>query len=168
MTLQRQERKGGRRGIAFIGLLAALSAVSVRGEVASAATTERVVANRFSGLAIDGYDPVAYFADGRPLPGLAEQELAEAGVVWRFRNEGNRASFAASPDVYAPKFGGYDPVDVARGVAFPGNPKYWLISGNRLYLFGREESRDAFAAAPARVLLEAEKSWPAVKSKLSE
>jgi YHS domain-containing protein len=74
----------------------------------SAATTERIVTDRLTGFAIGGFDPVAYFTDGKPVPGRAEFELSSAGVVWRFANEGNRAAFAANPDVYAPQFGGYD------------------------------------------------------------
>jgi hypothetical protein len=62
---------------------------------ARAATTERVVVNRYTGLAIEGFDPVAYFVDARPAVGLPGFEVSEAGAVWRFRNEGNRASFAA-------------------------------------------------------------------------
>ncbi|HEX7788900.1 MAG TPA: hypothetical protein VF467_00030, partial [Afipia sp.] len=85
-----------------------------------------------------------------------------------FRNEGNRASFAAHPDIYGPQFGGYDPVDVARGVAFAGNPRLWLITGERLYLFGREETRDAFAAAPAKYLPGARKRWPGVQDILAK
>lgn len=125
-----------------------------------AATTERVVVNRFTGLAIEGFDPVAYFTDARPLVGRAGLELSQAGAIWRFRNEGNRASFVADPEIYSPQFGGYDPVDVARGVVFAGNPRFWLISGERLYLFGREESRDAFAASPQNFVQEAAKRWP--------
>jgi YHS domain-containing protein len=132
-----------------------------------AGTTERVVSDRFTGLAIAGFDPVAYFTDARPLPGDAAYELSEQGVVWRFRNESNRASFAAHPEIYGPQFGGYDPVDVARGVAYPGNPQLWLVVDQRLYLFGREESRDAFAAAPAAVLAEARKRWTVLRSELS-
>ena len=41
----------------------------------------------------------------------------------------------ADPDVYMPRFGGYDPVGVARGVAVPGDPRLWLIADERLYLF---------------------------------
>ena len=184
MTAQRQERNGsrsgiGRRpGIAFIVLLASLLLASLlpislgglagRGPMARAATTERVVANRFSGLAIEGYDPVAYFVDARPMIGLAEFEASQAGVVWRFRNEGNRASFVAHPDIYGPRFGGYDPVDLARGVTVAGNPRFWLITGERLYLFGREEHRDAFAADPARFLQQANSRWPALEQDLAE
>jgi hypothetical protein len=51
-------------------------------------------------------------ASGRP-----EFERMPEGTTWRFRNEGNRAAFAADPDVFLPRFGGYDPVALARGVA---------------------------------------------------
>ena len=125
---------------------------------ARAATTERVVVNRFTGLAIEGFDPVAYFVDARPWSACRTSRPREAGAVWRFRNEGNRASFVAHPDIYGPQFGGYDPIDLARGVTFAGNPRFWLISGQRLYLFGREENRDAFAADPERFLREARRA----------
>jgi hypothetical protein len=133
-----------------------------------AGTTERVVVDRFTGLAIGGFDPVAFFTDARPMPGDADLELSQAGAVWRFRNEGNRAAFLAHPGIYGPQFGGYDPVDVARGVAYPGNPQFWLVSGDRLYLFGRAESRDAFVAAPAAVLKESRKRWLALQSELAQ
>ena len=131
-----------------------------------AATTAPVVADRFTGLAIGGFDPVAYFTDGRPLRGDPGFELMQAGAVWRFRSESNRAFFVAHPEIYGPQFGGYDPVDVARGVAYPGNPQLWLVSEKRLYLFGRVETRDAFAAAPARVLQDARKRWDELQAEL--
>ena len=135
---------------------------------AAAATTERVTVNRFTGLAIEGFDPVAYFADGRAEVGLAAFEASEAGAVWRFRNDGNRASFVAHPDIYGPQFGGYDPIDLARGITVAGNPRFWLISGQRLYLFGREESRDAFAANARRVLRDAQARWPQLRQDLAQ
>jgi hypothetical protein len=167
MTAQRQETKGWGRRIAFIALLANLTATGA-GIGTVAATTERVVVNRFTGLAIGGYDPVAYFTDGHPLLGRAGLELLEGGAIWRFCNEGNRAVFVADPDIYGPQFGGYDAVAVARGVAFPGNPRFWLISGDRLYLFGQEASRDVFAASPERFLEEANKRWPDLRETLAQ
>lgn len=163
MTAQRRELSGWSRGIALILLLA----VAVVPSGSMAATSERIVTDRYTGLAIGGFDPVAYFTEGRPTLGQPDFELSEEGTVWRFRNEGNRASFAAHPDIYGPQFGGYDPVDVARGVAFAGNPRLWLVAGERLYLFGREETRDAFAAAPAKYLPEAHKRWPGVQDILA-
>src|SRR5882757_4878148 len=106
MTAQRQERYAWRPGIAFFALLAGFLAINGLDWSAGATTTERVVANRYSGLAIEGFDPVAYFTDSAAMQGLPDFEAAEAGTVWRFRNEGNRASFVAHPEVYGPQFGG--------------------------------------------------------------
>ena len=169
MTAQRQERYDRRPGIAFFAALAALFVQAGQPFAAwAAATTEQVVVSRFSGVAIEGFDPVAYFADARAEIGREEFEASAAGAVWRFRNEGNRASFVAHPDIYGPQFGGYDPTDVARGVTVAGNPRFWLISGQRLYLFGREATRDAFAADTARLLRNASLRWPDLKQSLSQ
>jgi hypothetical protein len=135
---------------------------------ARAATTERVVVNHYSGLAIEGFDPVAYFTDSVAVLGQADFEAAASGAIWRFRNAGNRASFVAHPEVYGPRFGGYDPVDLGRGVTYAGNPRLWLVSGQRLYLFGREDNRDAFAADPARFLKDADTRWPGLLENLAQ
>lgn len=152
------------RTLVFLAVIAGAAAP----EAVNAATIERVVVNRFSGLAIDGFDPVSYFTDARPLQGSPDFELSASGVIWRFRSEGNRAFFAEHPEIYGPQFGGYDPVDVARGVAYAGHPQFWLVLERRLYLFGREESRDAFAAAPENYLRAARKLWPALQDTLAQ
>ncbi|WP_315786035.1 YHS domain-containing (seleno)protein [Bradyrhizobium sp. SZCCHNPS1003] len=169
MTAQRQQpnRTGSkslfRLVIAAIALAALLLPVG-----APAATTQRIISDRFSGLAIDGFDPVSYFVDGKALLGLPDFEASQDGVVWRFRNEGNRASFLAHPEVYGPQFGGYDPTDVARGVTVAGNPRFFVVVEERLFLFNREESRDAFAADPSRYLPRAEARWPALEEDLPQ
>jgi hypothetical protein len=167
MTAQRQERNGRRSGIAFIALLAGIAAMAGAEIAARASTTERVVVDRHTGLALGGFDPVAYFTDAQPLVGQPGFEAAGAGAIWRFRNEGNRAFFLAHPEIYSPQFGGYDPTDVARGVAIAGSPRLWLVAGQRLFLFGRAESRDAFAADPGRVLREAKARWPGLQQTLA-
>ena len=168
MTAQRQERYGWRPGTAFFALLAGHLALIGPDLTARAATTERVVTNRYSGLAIEGFDPVAYFTESQATPGVADFEASDSGAVWRFRNEGNRASFVAHPEVYGPQFGGYDPVDLGRGVTYAGNPRFWLVVSRRLYLFGREETRDAFAIEPARFLKDATARWPALEQGLAQ
>jgi hypothetical protein len=152
----------------LIALAVGLGAPVLAGAMAEAATTERVVVNRYSGLAIEGFDPVAYFTESRAVPGRPDFEASEAGAIWRFRNQGNRASFIAHPEIYGPQFGGYDPIDLARGVTFAGNPRFWLVSGDRLYLFGREQSRDAFAADPQAFLQEANQRWPQLQQNLAQ
>jgi len=160
-----------RPGIALIRFLVCLLAgiwIACAGLPAEAATTERIVVNRFSGVAIEGFDPVAYFVDSEALQGTSEFEASLWGAVWRFRNEGNRASFLAHPEIYGPQFGGYDPADIARGVTIAGNPRFFVISAQKLYLFSREDNRNAFAADPERFLYEDGKRWPALLEQLGQ
>src|SRR4249919_2380506 len=132
MSVQRRRRKLGRLAfLAKTGLILLLLA-SLPLRLAQAATTERIVMDPNRGLALSGFDPVAYFTDAKPLMGRGDLEMSYAGATWRFRNEGNLAAFAANPEVYLPVFGGYDPVAVTRGVARPGHPRIWLISDERL------------------------------------
>jgi hypothetical protein len=136
--------------------------------IALATTTERVVSNPQTGLAIDGFDAVAYFVDAAAKPGRPEFELRYRGAIWRFRNPGNRAAFAEAPADYEPRFGGYDPVAIGRGAPTPGSPEIWLVSGRSLYLFYDTQSRDAFNADARRLSMLAEARWPDVLKVLSQ
>jgi hypothetical protein len=168
MTATRQERKPHRFRLRGAVLAAVLSAAAFAGwAFAHAATTELVAANRHTGLAIDGFDPVAYFTDASPSVGRADLEFRHAGATWRFRNEGNRAAFAADPGPYVPRFGGHDPIAIARGAAAPGHPRVWLIVDRRLYLFFSEESLAAFLENPELSIALAERRWPDVIRTLS-
>jgi YHS domain-containing protein len=130
-------------------------------------TTEYVVVDRHTGLAILGFDPVAYFTDGAPRLGKPEFEYPYAGTTWRFANEGNMAAFIADPDIYMPRFGGYDPVDVARGVGVASDPRQWAIVERRLYLFARREARESFLRDTSQVIATSSRMWPAVQRTLS-
>lgn len=123
---------------------------------------DRLVVNTSSGLAISGFDPVAYFSRQQAVLGLAEIELSQNGAVWRFHNEGNRVAFIRHPEVYTPQFGGYDPVAIDRETSVAGHPQIWAVEGERLYLFYEEATRAEFLADPARIVDSAARKWPAV------
>jgi hypothetical protein len=173
MAARRHARKVTlRRAARCAGLVAPLVAPLVALAFAFAgpivaATTEQIVVDRNSGLAIHGFDPIAYFTDATPSLGRGEFEYRHAGVVWRFRNAGNLAAFAADPDVYMPRFGGYDPVAVSRGLAVAGDPRIWIIIGQRLYLFHTAENRALFSVDGERFVAAADETWPAVSHTLS-
>lgn len=156
--------KAGKAAL-FIGavLLAAAAAWIPAGR---AATTELVVSDQHTGLALYGFDPVAYFVDGRAREGSAKFEWHFAGVVWRFCNEGNRAAFIERPADFVPRFGGYDPLAVARGVPTAGYPSLFVVHGNRLFLFMNEHSRQNFLAGPNEAALAADAAWLKVTRKL--
>ena len=168
MTAPRHQRKLRLVGLGT-GLLAAAAGIGGLAAPAAirAATTELIVVDRNSGIAIGGFDPVAYFIDRVAMPGKGDFEASFAGAVWRFRNEGNRGAFLADPDTYLPRFGGYDPTAVARGAAVPGDPRLWVVQGRRLYLFFTAEARDLFAGNAEHLIAAADQRWPSVQRTLS-
>ena len=159
-------RQPGKSRLA-LGLLLGLAQFALFGadaplHAADSARDDTTEVNPNTGLAISGFDPVAYFTDASPKIGRPDMELTLGGVVWRFLNEGNRAAFVAHPEVYRPQFGGYDPVAIARGTSVPGHPLFWAVVGNRLYLFYSGTARAAFLADPGRIIEAAERKWPEV------
>jgi hypothetical protein len=165
MTAARRNRKlWFRPTLAGVALAAALAAAAA--PLVGAATTERIVVDPHTGLAIHGFDPVAYFTDAAAAVGRADLELSYAGTVWRFRNAGNRTAFSERPDIYMPRFGGYDPIVLGRTVAAPGHPQLWLIADDRLYLFYSPDTREAFAADARRSIAAAQANWPEVMRSL--
>ena len=169
MTPARQQRKrdkGASKSLWRLALAAVLMVALPGLPNVRAAMTERIVSDPRTGLAINGIDPVAYFTDATPLYGRPDQELRYGGAIWRFCNEGNKAAFLADPDIYMPRYGGYDPVALGRAVAVPGNPLVWALVGDRLYLFYNDAARDRFIADPAEAILHADNKWPSVASGL--
>jgi YHS domain-containing protein len=130
---------------------------------AGAAITDRIVADPHTGLALYGFDPVGYFTDGGPVMGRTDLEYSFAGAIWRFRNEGNRAAFTDHPDVYMPRYGGYDSVSIGRGLAIPGHPDLWIMVESHVYLFASPASREAFAADPPGKIAAASAKWLQLK-----
>lgn len=114
-----------------------------------------------SGLALNGFDPVAYRAEGRATPGQADYELVHEGAVWRFASAANREAFRDAPAVYEPAFAGFDPTGVAAGVAVDTDPRLFAIVGTRLFLFRTPENRRSFVENAA-LQVRAEGNWAEV------
>jgi YHS domain-containing protein len=86
------------------------------------------------GAAIRGYDPVAYFTEGKPVEGSRKFSHEWKGATWRFATAANRDAFAAAPEKYAPQFGGYCAYGVANGYTVSTVPEAWTIVEGKLYL----------------------------------
>ena len=99
-------------------------------------------------LALKGYDPVAYFTDAKPTPGLEQFELLWDGQRYRFANALHREMFKSSPDKYAPQFGGLCAMNLSNGVKRESDPHNWVISNGNLYVFAGERGMQNFAKAP--------------------
>lgn len=115
--------------LAVAGALVASLAAAVP---ALAAGTE--VNATITGLALRGYDPVAYFTDGKPVPGDYTITTQHDGATYRFASEDHKALFLRDPAKYLPEFGGFCAYGAAKGVKVDGDPTVWKIVDNKLYL----------------------------------
>jgi YHS domain-containing protein len=127
---------------------------------------ERVTIDDLSGVALEGFDPVAYQLQGKPVAGLARYEHSWQGVIWRFASAANRATFAEAPEVYAPKFGGYDATAAAAGRAVATDPGVFAILNDRLYMFRTVENRSRFLTE-ASLRAKSSEIWPSVAHQLA-
>ena len=88
----------------------------------------------FGGVAIHGYDPVAYYLERKPVEGSDNFEFEWMGATWRFASERNLEIFKAKPEHYAPQYGGYCAYAVSQGVNSDIDPNAWKIVDAKLYL----------------------------------
>jgi YHS domain-containing protein len=115
-----------------------------------------------TGVAVGGYDPVAYFTLKRPVKGDPAITLKHEGVDWRFSSEANRAAFRANPAKFAPQFGGYCSYAVAKGGLASGDPEQWDIVNGKLYLNYNAEVRTTWNGKRPAHIAAGVKNWPKV------
>ena len=123
-----------------------------------------LIEQTWNGVAIKGYDPVAYFERDRAVRGSRDFQYEWLGQEWRFASARHRELFAADPVRYVPQFGGY--CTEAHSIT-DIDPTAWRIVGSRLYLFFSETSAEKFAQ-DKRAQSRAEDHWRDMKSGLSQ
>jgi enamine deaminase RidA (YjgF/YER057c/UK114 family) len=117
-------------------------------------------------LSISGYDPVAYFTDGKPVPGKGEFEYLWHRLRWRFASVSHRELFIKDPDHYTPQYDGYCARGVSAGEAGHKDtidPEAWTIVDGKLYLTHVSQAMDAWRQNPAEYIKRADANWAAVK-----
>jgi len=114
------------------------------------------------GVAIRGYDPVAYFKEAKPVKGSAQFSHAWMGATWQFANDANRALFAADPEKYAPRFGGYCAFAVSKNQTAEIDPEAWKIIDGRLYLNYSKAVQKKWEDDVMTRIEAATKNWPAL------
>lgn len=112
------------------------------------------------GLAIEGYDPVAYFTDGRPVKGDPRFRTTWSGAVYQFASAEHKAMFDANPGAYAPQFGGYCAYAASIDTISPIDPAYWEIVDGRLLLQHNRKAWDLWHEDAAGNLVKADRNWP--------
>ena len=141
------------RGIACVGFV--VIGMSVDAQI-----------NTNAGIAIEGYDPVAYFVAGEPQRGSSDHATEWGGATWYFASAENLALFRSAPERYAPRFGGYCAWAVAQGYTVGIDPRAWTVHEERLYLNASLGVKRRFERDLPGFIQAAERNWPGLAAGL--
>jgi hypothetical protein len=113
-----------------------------------------------SHVAIQGYDVVAYFTDGKATKGSSDISLPFDDSRWQFASAAHKEMFAADPDRYMPQYGGWCAGGMALGVSAPANPENWVIVDGKLYIVsGTKADLEQWKAHAAENIAAANQNW---------
>ena len=127
-----------------------------------ASAKDPVYTGTFSDLAVSGYDPVAYFTQGGPVEGSSAFQHEWNGATWRFVSAENRDRFAADPEAFAPRYGGYCAWAVSQGYTASSVPEAWRIVDGKLYLNYSLSVQKRWEADIPGNIAKADANWPDV------
>lgn len=111
-------------------------------------------------VALQGHDPVAYFSEGRPVPGELRFTQRWNGANWLFASAENRDRFAADPESFAPRYDGYCAYAASQGYVAPGDPGTWAIVDGKLYLNFSPEAKKLWEQDIPGHIAQADENWP--------
>ena len=146
----------------FWRVLAAAFMLASAAPLAARAASPEIYTGLVKGVAVGGYDPVAYFIEHKPVMGKGDILYSWKGATWRFASEKNRDAFAANPEKYAPQYGGYCAYAVAKGGTAKGDPQAWTIVGGKLYLNLSPAVQKLWEKDITGYIKAADKKWPGV------
>jgi YHS domain-containing protein len=149
-----------RFAVALSALLAVAGCAVTAGKVSQKQPVTPIDAP--AAVALDGYDPVAYFVAGAPTQGQSAIEYTWRGARWQFASESNRSAFAADPERYAPQYGGYCAYAMAHGNIARGNPFQWAIVGGKLYVNNNAFAMNLWDKDRPGHIVAADANWPLI------
>jgi len=139
---------------AMVGVLLLLSTAAVAGTYFEK-----------SGVAIDGYDPVAYFKQNKPVKGSAAYTATHQGSTFHFASAANRDAFAAAPDKFAPQYGGFCAYAVASGYKAKIEHDAFTIVNGKLYLNYDQDIQRRWRRDIPGYIRKGDRDWPEVSTK---
>ncbi len=117
------------------------------------------------GLAVHGYDVVAYFTENKPVKGDAKFALIHGAATYRFANQSHLNTFKADPAKYLPAYGGFCAYGVSVSAKFDGDPEKWKIVDGKLYLNLDSGIQQEWLKDVPGNIKKAEAIWPGIKDK---
>ena len=146
------------RTLAALGLAIAASLFSVT----ATAAKDPVYTSTFSSAAAGGYDVTAYFSEAKPVKGKKAFTTEYKGANWYFASRANLNAFTQDPEKYAPQYGGYCAWAVAQGKTASGDPLYWTVHDDKLYLNYNKKINKRWLAKRDAFIVAGDKNWPEV------
>jgi YHS domain-containing protein len=128
----------------------------------SSAMADQVNTNS-ENVAIEGYDPVAYFTEARPVQGVPDFQSNWQDATWQFASAEHKSMFEENPEKYTPRFGGFCAGAMAvKGHKSEIDPQYWIIVDGNLFLGGEQRAIDLFDEDASAKINQADKNWKAL------
>ncbi len=141
-------------------LLAALAGSQL---VLAAAQPAGSVNKGEDGLAVKGYDVVAYFDQKEPMKGNPKYSYQYNGATYDFVSSTHLDLFAKNPEAYLPQYGGYCAVGASMGHKAKIDPESWAVIDGKLYLNSRQGAQKLFDKDPHAAIKQADQNWPTLK-----
>ena len=150
----------------FAGLVSTIANPALAGKAVNVAPGGVLVDGKPApGLALHGYDPVAYFKQNKPVQGVADYATIYKKATYRFSSKENLEAFKSNPDKYAPAYVGFCAYGVSVNAKFDGDPRYWTIHKGKLYLNLDKKISSAFNKDIDGAVKKAEANWKTLKNK---
>ncbi len=118
-----------------------------------------------AGLALKGYDPVAFFTVQQPTPGDARYTATHEGATYRFSSAANRETFMKEAAKYAPQYGGYCAFGVAGGYKVKVDPEAFTVRDGKLYLNYDKRVQERWLKDMPGYLSKSEANWSGLRDK---
>jgi len=151
---------GAYRSFLAAALIATLAAAAFSGlDPATARSKGAINTIGSAGIAIKGFDPVAYFTLGKPVKGTPDFTAKYKGVQWRFASAEHKALFEANPAKYEPAYGGYCAYGVAQGYKVKIEGNAWAIRDGKLYLNYDRGIQKTWSKSPDTYIGRADTKW---------
>ena len=116
-----------------------------------------------NGVAIHGYDPVAYFSEGKATKGDPRYQSSYAGATYYFQSSADKETFDRDPTKYVPQYGGYCAMAMTMGKLEDVEPNYFLVHDGKLLLQRNEKAHMMFAKDPVANHKKADESWEKIQ-----
>jgi hypothetical protein len=131
----------------------------------SAANAQKSAIYAPDGIALKGYDVVAFFTQGKPVKGSTDYSFQWNGVKWLFYSNADLETFKASPEKYAPQYGGYCAYGTAQGHKAPTQADTWTIVDHKLYFNYNTQVKEMWSKNRSTFIDTANKNWVSLKDK---